>query len=202
MGSFLKKKGAHATKKGDKKMNTIDERFKDLVVLQATKIEEEFSIIDFTSMVMKAIDDGRLMEEAAVDLLKNLNDEYYKMLFTTAMDLVNQKLEQAITEFVEKRDNDIGGKWVEDLEDLEYLEEVEVPEDDDLEEVDEDDDLDYIISLQIRKKYIEIEKNQGFYSEEQRWFYQNFSGIDPNDEEAIREAERDGVFEITFGTWG
>lgn len=54
---------------------------------------------------------------------------------------------------------------IEEVEDLDDLEEVTDDDFGEIEPIPEDDDLEYIISLQIRNKYIEIEKRIGKYPE-------------------------------------
>lgn len=51
-----------------------------------------------------------------------------------------------------------------------------------------------IINEQIKEQYIKIEKRRGNYSEDIKWVYENFYGIDIENEDELQQAEQEGIF--------
>lgn len=168
-----------------RKQLDFENEMKRLVALQAAKIAVEYTIVDFTEQVIDNVKNGNLIKGAAENILLDLENEYNKFVVNVAEDTVLDLFNKHAQKIIKQRDEEI----IEEVEDLDELEEVT-----DEEIIEDDDDLDYVIKLQLRNKYIKIEKAQGFYPDDQVWLYQNFFSLDINNREELEQAEQRGIF--------
>lgn len=147
---------------------------KRLVALQAMKMSEQYTIIDFANQLLESIKNKKLIYEAGIDVFRNLEKEYNKFVIETSTQIVEDLFCKNMKKIIDERENEEIIEKVENLDELEeikedYYNEEEVP----------DDDLNYVISIQIRDKNIEILKEQGKYPEEDTENYWMI-GIDIN----------------------
>lgn len=163
----------------------FEEEMKRLVALQATKISMEFTIVDFTKIVLEANNEGKFIcEEAAIEFLNDLKAHYMEFVIKIAEEKVFALFEEE-AEIVASRETPI-----EEVEDLDELEEVS------LEPEEEEDDLKYVIRNDIYKKNIEIEKTQGKFKEEDTENYWMI-GVDIN-QVSEEELQKMSIFDMDF----
>lgn len=148
---------------------------KELVALQAMKMSEQYTIIDFANQLLENIKNKKLIYEAGINVFHNLEEEYNKFIIETSTQMVEDLFCKHVEEFINKKEEN--KEIIEEIKDLDELEEIE--EDYYNEEEVPDDDLNYVISIQIRDKNIKILKEQGKYPEESTENYWMI-GIDIN----------------------
>lgn len=156
----------------------FEEKMRDLVALQAAKIEMEFTIVDFAKMTIEAVDEGKFIcEEAAKEFMENLDYYYHEFIGDMAKDRVFELFNKHAEEIIKERES-------EEIEDLEELEEVTDIEP--LEKQEGESDLEYVIKNDIYIKNVNI-YNQPRYPESETENYWMI-GIDINElsEEALQ----------------
>lgn len=156
----------------------MEKEFKELVALQASKIAVEFTIVDFTKMVLDAIEEGRFISNKAAEMfLEDLKNHYYEFV----VELAEDKVFKYAKEIIEKREE------VEDLNELEEIEPLEYEEN--------EDDLKYVIQNDIYIKNVNI-YNQDKYPESETENYWMI-GIDINNV-SEQELQEMSIFDRDF----
>lgn len=138
----------------------FEQKIKNLIALQAVKIAMNFTIVDFTKMVIKAADEGKFIcEEAAEEILKNLEEHYDEFILSMAEDEVFKLFNKHAEEIIKERESEEIEDLVEEIEDLEELEEIPVEP---LEKEEGETDLQYVIRNDIYMKNANIYNQERF----------------------------------------
>lgn len=145
----------------------LEDKIEDLVVLQAAKIKEEFTIMDFAKMTVEAADEGKFIcKEAADEFIKNLECYYNEFIIAIAKDKVLELFSKHAKDIIKKR-KEPEIRILEELEDIEPLEKEEG-----------ESDLKYVITNDIYIKNVNIYNQERFPESETENYW--MIGVDIN----------------------
>lgn len=83
----------------------IENQMRELVLLQAVKIAEEFSIIDFAKMTIEAYEKNQFInEQAAQKFFEELNEKYAEFIVETAEERVKELFEKHAKRIIKQRE--------------------------------------------------------------------------------------------------